>query len=78
VTTAPPASSAPEYGAVFDALASQIESLHVFADGRRVFWEAHKAELRREMAGARTREEALAALRHVRLSPPCCLDRKTD
>src|SRR5579883_2121903 len=66
--SATPAASAADYGPVFDALASQIEALHVFGEGRRGFWDAHKAVLRGEMAAAHTRREALAALRDVELA----------
>lgn len=56
------------YAALFDALAPRIEKHHVFADGRRAFWDAQKAALRRELAEATSREEALVALRHLQLA----------
>jgi hypothetical protein len=61
----PVAASAPSYAETFDTLARWVEEHHVFAEGRRAFWDAHKGELRRELADAHTREAALAALPHV-------------
>lgn len=52
------AQPSPSYARTFDDLATLIESHHVFAAGRRAFWETHKAALRRELAAADTREAA--------------------
>lgn len=62
---AAPAAPSPSYARTFDDLATLIETHHVFAAGRRVVWDTHKAALRRELAAADTREAALAALRHI-------------
>ena len=56
------------YADVFTALVARIEKNHVFAPGRRAFWDAHKEELRREMVAATTREAGLVALRHLQLA----------
>lgn len=63
--TAVPGPPSLSYVETFDTLATLVETHHVFAEGRRAFWETHKADLRRELAAADTREAALAALRHV-------------
>lgn len=64
-SAASPTPAALSYAETFDTLARWVEAHHVFAEGRRAFWDAHKGELQREMSAAQTREEALAALRHV-------------
>lgn len=56
------------YAAVFDLVAREVEAHHVFALDRRAFWDAHKDELRRATANAKTREAALVALRHTQAS----------
>ncbi len=70
---------APGRSTVFDALARNVEAHHAFAAGQRARWDAGRADLRRELEAATTREAALEALRHVQnalgdrhcyLSPP--------
>jgi hypothetical protein len=53
------------YAALFDELAAKIETFHVFAEGRRAHWDKVKPALRAEMERAKTRADALVALRHV-------------
>lgn len=76
------AGAASSYADVFDALARDIEAHHAFATGQRARWDAARADLRREVAAATSREAALEALRHVQnalgdrhcyLSPPADL-----